>query len=236
MSQYDKIAIKYTEIVKNDPQKKFVQYSEALRLLSDIEGKLILDVGCGSGAFTNLLKKKDAKVVGYDNSHGQIMEALREHGHNIKFIVSTPQKFKSKKKFDKAVSVLVLHYSVNKEELKSFFSSTFNSLKVGAEFVCILCNPNFQRCGQELYNRVFKRLEKGRMRVDFIDLDQEVKCSAEYSDFSCLDYERAVIGGGFKRFEWVNLKIDPSGIEEMGEEYWQGFEEDCPYIGFIAYK
>lgn len=237
--QYNEISTKYTELVKSDPAKHFIQYPSAVRLLGDISEKEVLDVGCGSGIFDRELTEMGAKVTAYDISSEQIANAKaaqESEPAKVNFLVSNPQEFRSDKLFDKAVSVLVLHYAPDKEYLEKFFSSTAQALKDNGEFVCILWNPSFKRLGETVYNRRFHRIGNGKMSVDFLDKKQEVSFSAEYTDFSVDDYEQAALSAGFQRIEWIQLKPDQAGIDQMGEDYWKDFEEDSPYIGFIAHK
>ncbi|MEI7498077.1 MAG: class I SAM-dependent methyltransferase [Candidatus Falkowbacteria bacterium] len=236
-TQYDSISGQYAEMVKKDPQKQFVQYPSALHLLGDITGQMILDVGCGGGAFTRLLVNRGARVTAYDNSAGQIAQA-KESSKSIfvDYLVADPMEFRRNEQFDQAVTVLVLHYADDTQHLRKFFSSTCEALRHGGQFVCILANPDLKQLDVPMYNRCFHKIGNNRMTVFFLDQDQTVVCSAEYSDFSRMDYERATITGGFSRFEWVPLHIENGGVEAMGENYWLGFEEDCPYIGFIAFK
>lgn len=234
-NQYDSVvSTKYTNLVKADPAKLYVQYPGALRLLGDVTEKKVLDVGCGSGMFDLLLQKQGAIVTGYDLSSNQI-DVAREVCKEGNFFVASPETISFRNSFDKAVSVLVLHYSIDLEELKSFFSSTYRALKVNGIFVCVLTNPNFIGYEKIQYNRRYTKTEK-KVVADFINLKGNIDFSVEYQFYSQRDYEQAAIERGFKRFEWRELDIDPVGIVEMGTEYWQGFREDCPYIGFIAYK
>lgn len=228
----------YTNLVKLDPQKQFVQYPEALHFLGDVNHQVVLDVGCGSGAFAQELARRGALVTGYDSSPEQINIANKiqdgESG-NIKYLISTPGEFISEKKFDIAVSVLVLHYANDINELRQFFSSTNKALKEGSKFVCILVNPNFKRQGEILYNRRFDRLGNKKMKADFLDGKKNVLLTVNFSDFSTEDYERAAHDGGFKKIEWKKLSINKEGLQKLGREYWRGFEDDCPFVGFIAY-
>lgn len=239
IEQYDSISKNYTVLVKTDPQKNYVQYPSALKLLGDISGLRVLDVGCGSGLFDRELARIGALVTAYDVSTEQITNAKKTEQAEpmgIQYSVADPSEFQTTKKFDKAVSVLVLHYAENQEHLEKFFSSTCEALKDDGKFVCILANPKLKRLNVNLYNRCFRRLGNGRMAVDFLDKNQEVSCSAEYSDFSASDYEQAALNGSFRKFEWISLSPTEEGLKEMGDKYWADFKEDCPYVGFIAYK
>ncbi|MDD5634724.1 MAG: methyltransferase domain-containing protein, partial [Candidatus Omnitrophica bacterium] len=46
----------------------FINYPAFLRLLCDIKGKAVLDIGCGAGCLTTELAKKGALVSAIDNS------------------------------------------------------------------------------------------------------------------------------------------------------------------------
>jgi toxoflavin synthase len=237
-AKYDAISNNYTELVKTDPVKK-LHYQSALKLLGDVSGLKILDVGCGNGAFDRNLAHAGAIVIGYDISAKQIGSALKAEEAKrlgIKYTIADPAEFKTNQKFEKAVSILVLHYAINAEHLEKFFSSTSQVLKNKGQFVCILSNPNFKRLNKKLYNRCFRKIGNSRMKVDFLDSKQNISCSAEYSDFSTSDYEKASLSCGFHKFKWASLKPTPESLMEMGEKYWESFEGDCPYIGFIAYK
>ncbi|MDP1813209.1 MAG: class I SAM-dependent methyltransferase [Leadbetterella sp.] len=236
---YDAISQKYTDLVMTDPAKRFVQYPSAIQLLGDVSKKTILDVGCGSGTFDRELARRGAIITGYDISSEQIANAEKLELANplgINYAISNPQEFKASKKFDAAISVLVLHYALDIENLAQFFLSTFQVLKDDGKFVCILTNPGFKRLGEVLYNRRFTKLPNDKMLVEFFDQNQALSLSAEYSSFSFADYEKAATDGGFKKFGWINLKVSEIGLRTMGQDYWKGFEEDCPYMGFIAYK
>jgi 2-polyprenyl-3-methyl-5-hydroxy-6-metoxy-1,4-benzoquinol methylase len=124
-AQYDKISKEYAEISQNDPSKLFVQYPEAFRLLGDIKGKSILDIGCGNGYFAEQLVKNGADVTGYDISKKQIDKANAskdKHKLDIIYTVSSPENFSVGTRFDKAVSILVLLYAESKENLTAFLS------------------------------------------------------------------------------------------------------------------
>ncbi len=238
-ADYDSIAAEYARLVESDPAKMFVQYPSALRLLGDVAGQTVLDVGCGSGLFDRELATRGARVTGYDISPGQIENAQKAEEATplgITYTACAPQDFRASEKFDQAVSVLVLHYAKDPTDLTQMFRSTHEAIKDTGKFATILANPELKRLGETRYNRKFTKIGDGKMRVEFFHKGQEGSFSADYSDFSKKDYENAATTAGFTRFEWVPLKVENDGKETLGADYWQGFEEDCPYVGFIAYK
>lgn len=237
--QYDSISREYAGLVEVDPSKKFVQYPSALRLLGDVSQKAILDVGCGNGIFARELARRGAAVTGYDISAGQIaiaQKAEQAEPLQIEYSVSNPLEFSSGRRFDEAVSVLVLLYAPDRKYLEAFFSATNRLLRGGGKFVSVTFNPRFKRFGEVLYNRRFTKTGTGKAKVEFFNQDQAADFSAEFTDFAAEDYEQAAKAGGFARSEWRNLEIEEPGLQELGQDFWKGYEEDCPYIGFVTYK
>lgn len=238
---------RYAKLVKFDPCKKFVQYPETLRLLGSIKNKSILDIGCGQGHLTRQLAKKGANVIAYDVSKTQIELAKiheKKEKLGIQYLVSDPYEIEDKLTkridltisiFDKAVSTLVLHYAKDRKHLTKFFSSTYALLKNKGEFVSIFTNPEYKKLNKKRYNRLFIRTKKG-MQTDFLDSLDNVIMTIYFSDFSKKDYEYAAKKAGFKKMRWVNIKLTKEGVKKMGKKYWDNFEKDCPYIGFIVRK
>jgi len=238
--QYNKISSNYSKVAESDPSKLFAQYYTVLHLLKPVVGKFILDIGCGQGIFSRLLAQNGARVVGYDISKTQIIEAKRQEKNNplgIRYLVSTPRLFKHDEKFDAAVSIMVLPYALDKKDLSIFFKSTFEMLKNNGRFISVVFNPNFKRFNQIFYNRRWTKNKRGRIQVEFYIHNNRLITKAEYGySFTKADYEYCAKESGFKKWEWNSLKIDKKGIKETGLEFWKDFTKDCPYVVFIVEK
>lgn len=232
---YDQIGDRYRRFLEIDPLKKGAQYPSALRMLGDVDGKKILDIGCGSGVFAEMLLDRGARVVGYDQSEDQIREAQEKLSGKGEFIVATPEKFTSQERFDDAVAVNVLMHAKDKRELELFFQSTFEHLNAGGTLCAVIHNPDYQRFDETIYARRFTRMPNGDHHLDFLLPDGEVACSVDVREFSREDYESAARKAGFGAFEWELIDVT-SEAQQGNEEFWEGFEEDNPYTGFIAGK
>jgi len=239
IQQYDNISEGYASLIKTDPAKIFVQYPAALKLLGNVKDKKILDIGCGDGTFTRMLARRGAKVIGYDPSAKQIDEAQKTEDHEqlgIKYFVGDEPEILPGNECDEAVSVLVLPYATDKENLKDIFTHAYKALTPDGSFSSITFNPDFKRLNEIAYNRRFTKTHDGKIQVDFLDEEGKVKISAKFSDFSVLDYENAAKAAGFTKIEWIKVTITQEGQELKGDKFWQGFEEDCPYIGIKVLK
>ncbi len=110
--KYDRIAGKYAKAINENFWNRLLEYpqtSAEIRKL-DIKGKLVLDVGCGSGRYAKLLAKMGAKVYGIDNSKALIKIAKREvAGVEFKTGDACNTKYKYGV-FDAVISALVLEY------------------------------------------------------------------------------------------------------------------------------
>jgi ubiquinone/menaquinone biosynthesis C-methylase UbiE len=109
-----------------------------LNMLGSIEGKTILEVGCGSGHTLEYFSKKNAKeLFGVDISSTQIETAKKtnsKYSTPITFIESPMEEmdFLPKEYFDIAISVYALGWTVN---LAKTLTKIHNSLKPGGIFV-----------------------------------------------------------------------------------------------------
>ncbi len=230
---------KYSNISSIDPSKKYVQYPSSLALLGNIRDKVILDIGCGDGILTRQIALKGAQVYGYDNAKKQIEIAQKEEvklRQGIKYYVSNPVDFKINLKADKVIATLVLPAAQNLQELENFFKSASNYLGVGGVFISINLNPDFKPSKTIAYNRRFTKLPDEKIKIEFFENNQKFKFSILDSDFSFKEYEAAAKRAGFKKVQWKKLKISEEGIQALGKNFWEGYEDNCPYIGLCANK
>ena len=97
MSDFSSIAPKYR-------QTSTLQKSAAERvfdLLAIGPAEAVLDLGCGTGHLTNLIRQKTAgKVLGLDPSEGMIAEARRQAVTNVEFQVGTAEELNFAGQFD----------------------------------------------------------------------------------------------------------------------------------------
>lgn len=90
-----------------------VEHADFMRLLPDVEGKRVLDLGCGVGQLAaHLADAGAAEVIGVDISERMLALAMAERGHpRVTYIREAIERvaFPSNR-FDLVVSSLALHY------------------------------------------------------------------------------------------------------------------------------
>lgn len=99
----------------------------SLSILSNFNFNKVLDLGCGKGAFTHMLKKENNCVIGVDVSETAIKKASSRYP-DIKFICSDIQNYiaKDKEAYDLVVISEVLSYLENWTEVLQSISKITN--------------------------------------------------------------------------------------------------------------
>lgn len=240
VKQFNEISDKYASFVDEDPIRNFLHYPTVIKLLGNMSGSLMLDIGCGDGLFDKKLAELGSRVFGYDKAADLISIANKgeaEKPTGNQYFVADPLSFESKERFDNAVSVMVLSYAPDSKYLVNFFNSAYKHLKDGRRFVSVIFNPNFTFFDEVVANRVFKKLPDNKIEVNFLNpKDKTLKFTAQLSQFTALKYENAAREAGFKNVSWENLYPNDLGLNALGKEFWKLCEEKQPYQVFIVEK
>jgi len=116
---YDKLAEFYhKKRLKGKTFNQLIERPASFALLGNVKRKKVLDAGCGSGIYSNLLAKKGAKVSGLELSK-EMLDIAKDYCKYYKIdfkqgsIDNIPYKNNS---FDIILSSLVIHYLKNPEK------------------------------------------------------------------------------------------------------------------------
>jgi SAM-dependent methyltransferase len=228
----------YADMIKVDPIKVFAQRPQAIKLLEPLKNRTILDMGCGDGTIARMIAARGADVVGYDTSREQIRLAKTGRAENpsdIRYFVSSPEKFTYKKKFDKALAVMVLCYSKDKKELQKIFDSTYPLLKKGGSFVVLDLNSDKIEFGKNRFGRIFTKGSDGKATIEF-RIPGARPFKGAITLFSQSDLESCGRAAGFKSITRKKLKPQQKGIGVLGKSYWKEFERSSFWLWFIFKK
>ena len=110
---YDEIADGYAAGVEKAPYNALYERPAMLVMMPPLDGLRVLDAGCGSGLYCELLLDRGARVTGIDQS-GRMLEHARRRlaGRDVELRqadLREPLPF-ADGSFDAVVSALVLHY------------------------------------------------------------------------------------------------------------------------------
>lgn len=113
------------------------EVSQAESLLAS-ERDLVLDLGCGTGTLTQLLRKKGYDMIGVDNSPEMLGIAMEKNGENggILYLLQDMREFQLYSTVGTVLSVCdSLNYLLEEEELLQVFQLVNNYLYPGGLFL-----------------------------------------------------------------------------------------------------
>ncbi len=120
---------RYMELRKDLNHNDLLEHPEMMRLLGNIEGKSVLDLGCGSGSYAKeFISKGSSSYLGIDSSSLMIEKAKEDvKGDNISFRLLPLEKLgELSESFDIAYSSLVFHYIEDFEKLSKDIYNALN--------------------------------------------------------------------------------------------------------------
>lgn len=143
----------------------------------DLEGKRVLDAGCGNGRFAVMMAMHGAKVVGVDFSeegvrYGRQMAAVNNVSENINFSTQDLSSLAlGDEQFDLIVTKAVLHHALKYPGVKE---EIFRVLRPGGRLIYsegLRRNPVFTRL-RLVYRNVTDGSPKGDVDITLEDLDE----------------------------------------------------------------
>ncbi|WP_223766886.1 class I SAM-dependent DNA methyltransferase [Streptomyces huiliensis] len=143
--QYDRIADQYGEVDRLlHAYRETVEIPSLLRALGPVDGASVLDLGCGTGPFTRLLRREGAAdVLGVDASEPMVGLALREEAeeplgvrYEVRDIVDLP----ALGAFDVVTAAAVLHYADSFDTLTRMCRGAYANLAPGGRLLAVVGN------------------------------------------------------------------------------------------------
>lgn len=240
MAEYDAIAREYRES-KRLPFREHVERYTLFELLGDIRGATVLDLACGDGFYTRLLKEAGAReVTGVDISQAMIELAEgreRHHPLGCRYVRADVAEFEPGEPVDLVVAAYLLNYARTPAELLRFCRVCFDALRPGGRFVGLNNNVrnvaaapgSLRKYGLE---RTWDRplAEGDVIRYAMFSADGEQFGFDNYylaPDAHTAAFERA----RFRGFRWVDMALHPS---EADNPFWDEFMANPPIVAFEA--
>lgn len=185
----------------------------------------VLDVGCGSGIWTEFLLKNGAGFVqGIDLSPQQIKMAESKNLTNAKFTVSDIACVNYSHEFDLAIALNSLQFARNRDHFCSCLQAIYKSLNSYGRL--LIAYPNvIPKSLTEHYGFWYEfegsEPELGS-RVKF-NSTSNFQYEMHYIPPEILEFELAKVG--FNQIVWKRPHVTAAGLEKFGYEYWQNFVE-----------
>jgi ubiquinone/menaquinone biosynthesis C-methylase UbiE len=233
IQNYNLLAKEFAEYRENSPTEWLLGYPKVAELLEPLEGKRILDFGCGAGKFGYYLAKLGAIVTGVDISSELINLARSKYGMSCKFIHSSsiwPTCFEDGI-FDAAVLAFTTCVIPIREDIITILKGIHSCLSNNG--MCVLINQNWEKCnGNEFASY---KLEK----YDSLHTGQIIELTMKYDPplrlidyfWSQNDYAQMLINAGFSDVQTIEIFAEvnhPSFIDEAkGSVYFLTVGRKC---------
>jgi ubiquinone/menaquinone biosynthesis C-methylase UbiE len=241
---YDNIARQYKKS-KTLPFRLHIEWYSYKKLLGNVAGKSVLDLACGEGFYTRLIKNLGAaNVVGVDISEKMIELARKREDKDqlgIQYKVCDVMNLGKIGNFDLVVASYLLNYAQTRDQLLKMCYTIFVNLKPGGRFVSINNNPeqppeSFDTCKKYGFTKsiVGPLIEGAVITYNFFRLGQEFNIENYY--LSRQVHEWAFRQVGFKDIRWIKINVSSEGIQEFGQSYWQDFIDNEPIVGIVSHK
>lgn len=211
-----------------------------LAACGDVTGIEVLDLACGTGFYTRLLRGRGARVQGADVSSAMIDAARRREAETplgISYAVHDAVDLPQLGDFDLVTGVWLLNYATDARSMTSMLRSVRRNLAPGGRFVGVTQNPWFAFDGTPSvkYGWTFEpsaRTEFGvRVRAS-AHTTPPIRFPAVFARAEV--YSRCAAEAGFGAFEWLPLVLDRTAYEEFGPAFWADFEANPFLAAFVA--
>ncbi len=140
---YQELADSYAAHIDTKPHNAFYERPAMLRMLPNLDGKRVLDAGCGPGVYTENLIARGARVTSIDISDRMLELARKRLGPqaDLRLVDMTqPLDLFQASEFDLINAPLCLDYI---EDWRTLFSEFKRILKPGGQFQFSCGHPSF---------------------------------------------------------------------------------------------
>ncbi len=227
-TDYDPIAEQYKR-AKRQPWRAYVESFTLLELIGDLAGKSVLDVACGEGYYTRILKQRGAaSVLGVDLSQRMIELARSQeaaHPLGVEYQVGDGRHLDLAEKRDLVVAAYLLNYARDRAELAAMCNGIARCLKPGGRFVTVNSSPVLDFSVAPSYRKYgFDAVLPGVCREGatvkwtfYLD-DGSFEIENYYLDRQI--HEEAFRAAGFKDVRWHAPRLSPEGASHPSREFW----------------
>lgn len=224
-SIYDAMAGNFEEHAAKGLYNAYYDRPAVLSLLPPVEGKRVLDIGCGPGLYAQWLVEHGASVVGIDISGEMVERARQRLGERATFYqhdIAQPLGFAADASFDIALAPLMIHYVTDRVTM---LREVARVLRADSALVVSTQHPfaDWQRHGgsyfaTELVHDTWRRT-CGSFQMPFWRVSLTTLCD-EFSQ------------AGF----FIDRLLEPQPVLEGENIDPEGYRELMEQPGFIAFR
>ena len=239
-TDYNPISEQYQRS-KQQPWRVFIESFTLMELVGDPTGLTVLDLACGEGFYSRLLRHRGAtRVTGLDLSAGMIALAEAQEARQplgVCYAVADARELAGADPVDLAVAAYLLNYARTPAELQSMCDGIARSLKPGGRFVTVNTNPALAFPSAPCYRKYGFQTETvgdwgegAPIRWTFHLGDDTF--TIENYHLSVASHEEALRRAGFRDIRWHPAALSPDTPAEQDHDFWSTLLESPP-LAFI---
>jgi ubiquinone/menaquinone biosynthesis C-methylase UbiE len=239
-TNYDPIAEQYKRS-KQTPWRTHIECFTLLETIGRVDGLDVLDVACGEGFYTRLMRHRGAtRVTGVDLSEGMVDLARKQETQSplgIEYHVGDGRALELGREYDLAVAADLLNYATTREELGAMCESIARCLRPGGRFITVNQNPARDFSAAPSYRQYgFETSVVGKWRegapITWTFFLESGPFSIENYHLPVSVHEEALRRAGFGTVRWHSPRVSAEGKAQHAPEFWKPFL-DSPPVTFI---
>jgi SAM-dependent methyltransferase len=231
---YDPFAEQYRRS-KESPFREHVERFTLRKLTGPLHGESALDLACGEGHYSRLLRAWGAgTVVGVDLSPGMIELARRQEEARplgIRYHFHDVRDLDLGQRFDLVFAAFLFNHARDYDEFLEMARAVERHLAPGGRLVSVISR------GDQPVSAYAKLTKYGFSKSTPGELVEGAPITITFhvdnGDFSVENYclyqstmERGLTAAGLPRQTWQPPLVSPEGLAGLGEEYWKDFLEE----------
>jgi 2-polyprenyl-3-methyl-5-hydroxy-6-metoxy-1,4-benzoquinol methylase len=239
-TDYDQIAKEY-QASKLQPWRTHIERFTLLRLTGKVAGLRALDLACGEGYYTRLLRRLGAgPVTGVDLSQGMIDLARAQEAKDpldVQYEAADARVVDQRQGNDLVFAAYLLNYAQDYDELLAMCQAIAQNLKPGGRFVTVNNHPgdppaNFATGRMYGYSKQLDGplVDGAPIHWRFHLPEGTIQVTNYY--LAPATMERAMTAAGLRDIRWHPAEVSPEGRAQWGDAHWQPFLAQPP-IAFL---
>ena len=242
-THYDSISEDYARS-KLAPWRRFVERATLFELLGTPAGLSVLDLACGSGFYSRLLRAARAdRVVGVDLSEGMIELARRDEAAEplgIMYHVADVMELALGDTFDVVFAAYLFNYAKTADELAAMCRAVVQHLKPSGRLVAVLNNPEQSPTDWETIRKYGYVKSAALPLVEGAAITHTMfppgggTFAFDNYYLSPPTHHRAFHAAGLRDVSWHLPRVSADGEAAYGPGYWDDFLADPPILFLTA--
>lgn len=236
-TDYNPIAEQYQRS-KQQPWRMFVECFTLMDLVGDPTGLAVLDLACGEGFYSRLLRHRgSATVRGIDLSPGMIALAREQEERQpmgVTYAVADARDLSGEDPVDLIVAAYLLNYSRTQDELQEMCDGIARSLKPGGRFVTVNTNPALDIPNAPSYRKYgFETSAAGEWRqgtpIQWTFHLSDGPFTIENYHLDVASHEEALHRAGLREVRWHSPKLSTDALADYDRAFWSTLMDTPPF-------